>query len=193
MRIEFIIPTWNRPENLMVVLSSLVVQTNPNWTAHVIIDGMTNDYFNVKSYFQKYPNIRFSHIDGPNRDWGHSARNFGLDEAQEEWLCMTGDDNYYVPTFVELMFEEIKKGPVFVFCDLVHNLAFGGYQHLSSTLKESYIDIGNFIFKKDGSKDIRLDKTSYQADFQFITDYLNKMHVDAPDVIKIPKILYVHN
>ena len=41
-RIEFVIPTYNRPKEIMVILSSLVAQTNPNWKAHVVIDGLTN-------------------------------------------------------------------------------------------------------------------------------------------------------
>ena len=44
--IEFIIPTYNRTDNLMSILYSLVVQTNNNWKAHVVIDNKPNPIFN---------------------------------------------------------------------------------------------------------------------------------------------------
>ena len=50
MNIEFIIPTWKRPNELMVILSCLVAQKNPNWKARVMINGITNDYFKVKEF-----------------------------------------------------------------------------------------------------------------------------------------------
>ena len=135
MKIEFIIPTWDRPNNLMVILASLVAQTNSNWTAHVIIDGITDDYRKVKDLYQDEERIRFSHITGPNKDWGHKARNYGLDNAKEEWIVMTGDDNYYVPTFVQEMLDATVDKPKMVMCNMVHNAAYGGYQVIDTTIK----------------------------------------------------------
>ena len=40
MKIEFIIPTYNRPHQLMGVISSIFSQTSPNWKIHVVADGV---------------------------------------------------------------------------------------------------------------------------------------------------------
>lgn len=189
-KIEFIIPTWERPEELKLILQSLMVQTNPNWTAHVIIDGLTNDYREVKDMYQNESRVRFSHVDGPNNDWGHTARNYGLDHAQEEWIVMTGDDNYYIPTFVQNFLTEGEEGRDLVYCDLLHEMKRDDYQSIKSRIAEGYIDIGNFMTRRTIIGDLRLITNSYQADFKFV-NYINKYKTSK--VGKINKILYVHN
>jgi glycosyltransferase involved in cell wall biosynthesis len=189
-KIEFIIPTWERPEELKVLLQSLMVQTNPNWTGHVVIDGLTNDYREVKDIYQNEDRVRFSHITGPNNDWGHSARNYGLDEAKEEFIVMTGDDNYYVPTFVQNFLTEGELGRDLVYCDMLHDLKRDSYQPIKCKIVEGFIDIGNFMTRKSIIGDLRLITDSYQADFKFV-NYINKHKTSK--VGKIDKILYVHN
>lgn len=188
MNIEFIIPTWKRPNNLKVILASLIAQTNPNWLAHVIIDGMTNEYFEVKNMYQDENRIRFSHVEGPNNDWGHTARNYGLDKRIGDFIVMTGDDNYYVPTFVENFIKE--KVYDFVYCNMVHDLKRDAYQPIPSTLNLGRIDIGNFMVNSKVIGDLRLDKRSYEADWLFIEQITTNK---TKSIKKIDKILYVHN
>jgi glycosyltransferase involved in cell wall biosynthesis len=189
-KIEFIIPTWERPEELKLILQSLMVQTNTNWKAHVVIDGLTNDYRQVKDMYQNEERVKFSHVDGPNNDWGHTARNYGLDHAEEEWVVMTGDDNYYVPTFVDNFLQVGQTGKDLVYCDMVHDLKRDGYQPIKSKIVEGFIDIGNFMTRRSIIGDLRLITDSYQADFKFV-NYVNKHKTSR--VAKIDKVLYVHN
>jgi glycosyltransferase involved in cell wall biosynthesis len=189
-KIEFIIPTWERPEQLKTILQSLMVQTNPNWIAHVVIDGLTNDYRGVKDLYQEEERIRFSHVEGPNNDWGHTARNYGLDNSKEEWIIMTGDDNYYVPTFVQNFLSVAKKNVDFVYCDMLHDLKSDSYLPIQSLLQLGRIDIGNFMTRKTIIGDLRLITDSYEADFKF-ANYITKHKTKR--VHKINKVLYVHN
>ncbi len=189
-KIEFIIPTWERPNDLKLILQSLICQTNSNWTAHVIIDGLTNDYFEVKDLYQNEERVKFSHITGPNNDWGHSARNYGLDAVVEEFVVMTGDDNYYMPTFVDNFLQVGLTGKDLVYCDLVHDLKRDAYQPIKSKIVEGNIDIGNFMTRRSIIGDLRLITDSYQADYKFV-NYINKHKTSK--VAKIDKILYVHN
>jgi glycosyltransferase involved in cell wall biosynthesis len=189
-KIEFIIPTWERPEELKLILQSLMVQTNPNWKAHVVIDGLTDEYRGVKDLYQDEDKVRFSHVDGPNNDWGHTARNYGLDHAQEEWIVMTGDDNYYIPTFVDNFLTEGELGRDLVYCDLLHDMKMDSYLPIKSKISEGWIDIGNFMTRRTTIGDLRLITDSYQADYKFV-NYINKHKTSK--VGKINKVLYVHN
>ena len=189
-KIEFIIPTWERPEELKVILQSLMVQTNSNWKAHVVIDGITNDYREVKDLYQNEDRVRFSHLEFNHNDWGNTARNYGLSVAEEEYVVMTGDDNYYVPTFVDNFLEVGETGKDLVYCDLLHDLKRGAYQPIKSKIVEGFIDIGNFMTRRSIIGDLRLITDSYQADFKFV-NYINKHKTSK--VAKIDKILYVHN
>jgi glycosyltransferase involved in cell wall biosynthesis len=190
-KIEFIIPTYNRPEKIMVILSSLVCQTNNNWTAHVVIDGLTNEYRTVKDIFQNNPQIRFSHIeDGPSKDWGHTPRQYGLDNAKEEWVVMTGDDNYYVPVFVDEMLKDTSKTH-FVYCNMVHNWVNNEYIPIDSEPKRYRIDIGNFMVRTELGKQIKLHKHLNEADGIYVEEFLSTFKGMKPK--KVNKILYVHN
>lgn len=177
----------------MLILQSLVVQTDTNWTAHVIIDGITNEYRHVKDLYQDNDKVRFSHIEGPNNDWGHTARNYGLDQATGLYVVMTGDDNYYVPTFVQEMLDATQDEPKMVMCNMVHNAVNGGYQVIDTTIRLSYIDIGNVMYKTDAIGDLRLDKTDYNADYTFASQFVGRNVKKFTDIHKISKILYVHN
>ena len=168
MKIEFIIPTWERPEQLKLILQSLMVQTNSNWLAHVIIDGITNDYRQVKDMYQNEERVRFSHVEGPHNDWGHTARNYGLDKRIGDFIVMTGDDNYYMPTFVQNFLKENQYD--FIYCDMVHDLKRDGYKPIPTKLELGWIDIGNFMVRSSIIEEVRLDVKSYEADWWFINN-----------------------
>jgi hypothetical protein len=134
--------------------------------------------------------IKFTNLPECNSDWGHTPRNYGLDHAQEEWIVMTGEDNYYVPTFVDNFLQVGETGKDLVYCDLVHDMKRDDYQPIKSRIAEGYIDIGNFMTRRSIIGDLRLITSSYQADFKFV-NYINKYKTGK--VGKIDKILYVHN
>ena len=171
------------------MLSCLVAQTNPEWKAHVIIDGTTNDYDKVKQFYAEDNRIRFSHIEGPNNDWGHTARNYGLDNLTEEWVVMTGDDNYYAPVFVNYFMPYLKEDIKFIYCNMVHNNL--NYFPVKSTLDFGRIDIGNFVSRSKYAKTIKLNTKDYNADWLWIKEYHDKFRKGK--TLSIEQILYVHN
>jgi glycosyltransferase involved in cell wall biosynthesis len=191
-KIEFIIPTYNRPDKLMVILSSLKAQTINQWKVHVVADAIYEGYQEVKDYFKNDDRFKFSELNGPHKDWGHTARNYGLEHLEEEWVIMSGDDNYYVPVFVETFLESIKfrKDVNFVHCNLVHNWIRNDYIALVSVPRVNRIDIGNFMSKSEFAKQLRLDVTKANADGLFVEEYINKF---KGNIIHIEKFLYVHN
>ena len=190
MKIEFIIPTYNRPHQLMTVISSIFSQTIDLWKVHVVADAVYPGYQKVKDFFEGDERIKFTELNGPHKDWGHTPRNYGLEHATEEWVVMTGDDNYYVPTFVSEMLKQ-SQGKHFIYCDMVHN-AFG-YMPVRSNIEKGQIDIGNMMFKPELAKGVELDKTDYNADWTFINRYRTKQWFEGDGFHKVNKVLYVHN
>jgi len=195
MKIEFIIPTYNRTDLLMTCISSIVAQTNPNWTIHVVADCPPEDVqikiANIAVYYESDDRIKFSVLDKRYNDWGHTPRNYGLEKATEEWLVMTGEDNYYAPTFVDNFLSVVRDDVNFVFCNMVHNWVKDDYIPVNCDIEYGKIDIGNFMTRTFNAQKLRLKSDINQADYYFVEEYLARFN--EAQIIKIDKILYVHN
>jgi len=190
MKIEFVIPTYNRPFHLATLLNSLMAQTSPDWTAHVITDcSPPGVNANVITEFIDEPRIKFTHLRNRNNDHGHTPRNVGLSQASQEWICMTGEDNYYVPTFVEEVLSHAKPAVNFIYTDMVHNWG-KEYIYVPSLLFWSHIDIGNSIFRTEYAKQLRLNVKNFSADWEMIDKFLKQF---PGEIVHIKKCLYVHN
>lgn len=196
MKIEFVIPTYNRPDLLMTCISSIVGQTNPNWKIRIVADGPDEDVKEklswIANYYENEPRIVWTILDERHNDWGHTPRNIGLEMATEEWIVMTGEDNYYVPTFVENFLSVVKDDVNFVFCNMVHNWSDDNYIPISSQVVYGKIDIGNFMTRTCNAQKLKLNTKINQADYFFIEEYL-KRFIGEGQIIKIDKTLYVHN
>jgi len=176
----------------MCVISSIVAQVNPMWTIHVVADCPPEGSLDkIMKFYEDDNRIRFTILKDRYNDWGHTPRNYGLDHAKEDWVVMTGDDNYYAPLFVGEMLAAVTENTHFVHCDMVHNWLDNAYIHLRSEAKLHKIDIGNFMSKPNLAKQVKLHVDKWDADGIFVEEYLEKF----PDgeVKHIPKILYVHN
>lgn len=195
--IEFIIPTYNRPKHLMTLIGSLLTQENPSWTAHIVGDNVENDTLEEIHNILNLVNdsrIKFTNLPERHNDWGHTPRNYGLDHATGEWIVMTGEDNYYVPTFVHNFLREARlKDTDFMFCSFLYNQAQLGdtYYPVKARLELQQIDIGCYSFRKDKLGDIRLRTDVSEADYYFMLDYLSQE--DDMTATYIDEILYVHN
>ena len=194
--VEFIIPTYNRINPLRSILSSLMAQTDNDWLANVVIDDFYNQEivnlingFNTDKIYYTFTNKRCN-------DWGHSPRQLGKQMSSSKYVIMTGDDNYYVPRFVEEFKKATKDNPVMVYWDMVHSHPEPFepdlfYQFISCKLEFRYIDIGSFATRLDVAKDTTLNTVSFFADFDFVKEIKEKYNEN--DFVKINKVLYVHN
>lgn len=195
MKIEFIIPTYSRHHHLKALICSLLAQTNPNWVAHIIADHSPLDINEKNIKFLHLINddrIKFTRLKERHNDWGHTPRNYGIEHAKEDWVIMTGEDNYYVPIFVDEFLKEASNPEnKFIYCDMVHNLNSDAYMPVKTKMELGYIDLGCYMVKRDLIGDIRLDITKPESDFKFMCDYIKQNEVKV--ITKISKILYVHN
>ena len=189
--IEFIIPTYNRQYQLLTIIGSIISQNNPNWKIHIVADGVYNGYDDVKRIFSHIDKIKFSELQGPHNDWGHTPRQYGLDNATEEWVVMSGDDNYYTPNFVDTFLKNINNDINFVYCDMLHN--HFDYSYFTSEPVINKIDIGNFMVRNDLAKSIKFNKGNYAADGEFVESYIDKFCKNTNSIKKINSALYVHN
>jgi glycosyltransferase involved in cell wall biosynthesis len=191
MKIEFIIPTYNRPNHLMTIISSITAQSNDNWKVNVVCDcPPTGSLDKIVDYFKDNEKIKFTFLETRYNDWGHTPRNIGLEMATEEWVVMTGEDNYYTPVFVDEFLKNAEHNTKFVYCDMVHNWVNKEYIYVPAAPIYGRIDIGNFMTRRKFAQQLRLDVKEIAADAKFVEEYINKF---PGYVTHIKKGLYVHN
>ena len=194
--IEFIIPTYNRPYQLLTIVGSILSQNNPNWKIHIVADAPYPVYEIIKELFSNIDKIKFTELSGPHRDWGHTPRVYGLENASEEWIVMTGDDNYYTPNFVDTFLSVVDVNTNFIYCDMLHNHNTGHttpYRYFDTKPQINYIDIGNFATRTEMAKQISFNKGSYGADGEFVEKYIETFCKEPHNIKKIEQALYVHN
>jgi glycosyltransferase involved in cell wall biosynthesis len=91
-RITLIIPTIGR-DTLTRTLESLIAQTNPDWNAIVVFDGISPS---IKS-----PDVRIQFIEIPNKKNAGFVRNEGIKVATTEWIGFVDDDDILTPNYIE--------------------------------------------------------------------------------------------
>jgi glycosyltransferase involved in cell wall biosynthesis len=191
-KIEFVIPTYERTDHLMCIISSIRAQRSKKWKIHVVADCPPEGTLDkIIEYYKDDSRIKFTILPQRYNDWGHTPRNYGLEHATEDWVVMTGEDNYYAPVFVDNMLDAASPNSHFVFCNMVHNWTDHQYVPIDCQPKWGKIDVGNFMARREYAQQMRLDVTNMQADGVFVEEYIRKFPLK--DVIKINKLLYVHN
>lgn len=106
--ITFIIPSINRP-TLQRTLQSLKTQTNPNWKAIVIFDGIDpiiSDDSRIEC--MKIEKIGYSNCAG-------YVRNSGMANVTTEWIGFVDDDDIITPNYVECFLSEKSGNDVIIF------------------------------------------------------------------------------
>ena len=191
-KIEFIIPTYERMDHLMCTINSIVAQRSDKWKIHVVADCPPEGTLDkIMDYFKGDERIKFTILPERYNDWGHTPRNYGVEHATEDWIVMTGEDNYYMPVFVDNFLSAVTPRVGFVFCNMVHNWTNFQYYHIDCEPTWGRIDIGNFMIRRKIAQQMKLDTKEAQSDGKYVEEF--KVRFPDEKIIKIPKILYVHN
>jgi len=197
--ITIIIPSYKRYRNLDVIINCFLCQTCDDWDILVVNDGPDEiKREQMKKYSDLYNNIKYIETDKRYNDWGHTHREIGLKKSTGKWSLITGDDNYYVPIFIERMKETILENPEsgFVYCDFVLDHPRKGIcynKYMDTKIKFTHIDIGSFIFKTDIGKKVGYKHKDFNADWKFVRRYRKRMLENGLKDVKIAQTLYIHN
>ena len=108
--ISMIVPIYDIEACLPRCIESLLAQTYQNIEILLINDGSPDNSGAVcESYAQK--DTRIKYFSKPNGGLS-SARNFGLDKAEGEYICFIDGDDFMDKRMVEILYSEIQKHQV---------------------------------------------------------------------------------
>ena len=194
MKIEIICVAYRRAIPLRIMIDCFLVQTNPNWSMHIVHDGPApDDVIDVIALYDD-PRITFCETPQINGLWGHPNRRWMLEQLPingEDYVLITNDDNYYVPKFVELVLNEVRKNVGFIYCNTVHS--YMCYDVLVTRIKECSIDIGSFVVRLDVAKKIGFQHMYETADGRYAEECAVICLVRKLKLIHIDKPIFIHN
>lgn len=114
MKYSFIIPVYNRPNEVDELLQSLKTQTFKDFEVVVVEDGSNIPCENVVCSYSSDLNVRY--YNKPNSGPGQT-RNYGVERAQGEYVLILDSDVVLPPGYLQAVDDELQQKP----CD-----AFGG-------------------------------------------------------------------
>ncbi len=113
MKYSFIIPVYNRPDEVQELLDSLRMQTIHDFEVIIVEDGSQIPCEDVVRTFEKtqaFPTGCIRYFMKPNSGPGES-RNYGAARAQGEYLIVLDSDCIVPPQYLEEVENELTKQP----------------------------------------------------------------------------------
>ncbi len=104
--ISVVIPTYNRAQLLRRALESVLAQSQPALEIIVIDDGSNDE--TEAMIAQHYPAVRY--LQQTNRGVS-AARNYGIQQAQGEWIALLDADDEWLPGKLETQWQLIEQRP----------------------------------------------------------------------------------
>ena len=89
MRYSFIIPVFNRPDEVDELLKSMTQQTKKDFEVIIVEDGSTKT---CKEVCDKYADVLHIHYYYKENSGPGQSRNYGAERAQGEWLIVLDSD-----------------------------------------------------------------------------------------------------
>lgn len=112
MNIDVIIPTFNRADLLERAIKSVLAQNYQNFLLHIIDDGSTDNTQALLSKYSLNPKMKIHHTEngGVSR-----ARNYGVTNSQNEWICFLDSDDEWLPNKLETQVQFLSHNSQFEF------------------------------------------------------------------------------
>lgn len=192
--LQIICVAYQRPKEIKLLISSFIVQTNPNWLLYIIHDGPTPK--EITDIVTEFHDDRLILCESKVRKgkWGHPNRKMMLDKIPcepDDPILLTNDDNFYVRTFVDKMLAVMTKAVGMVYCDMMTN--YYDYDVVHCVPKVNRIDMGAFVVRADIAKKVGFNSVKFQADGEYCEEVVKCCKENNYRVLHIDKILFVHN
>lgn len=197
--VEVIAVAFERFGELRVFVQSWLNQTEKNWRLTVIHDGPNDEFVSIMNqYKERSPTqIYFHQTISRFNDYGHSLRDIGLNIAEGDYVLLTNADNYFIPKAIEFLNVEITKHqPDVVIYNMIHShdQNWGpAYSLLDTKYAPSHIDVSAAIVKTGLAKAVGFRDKSFNGDATYFVDIANHKAPAMLNVVKIKRVLFVHN
>ena len=192
IKVDIILPTYNRSEVLGNAIDSVLNQLHQNWRLFVCDDGSSDhssDKF-IQDGYSKDSRITYLKL---NHEGVSSARNAGLRYAQNNYVCFLDSDNTWSPEYLSLMLSFMnlfELDSAYCAARLIGDLGerwLGDYFSWHACAEQNYIDINCFMMKMPQRK-LFFDETLQRlVDWDYILEATKKARISY---LPIPLVDY---
>ena len=106
-QVTLVIPTYNRAVMLKDAIESTLRQTHPYWEMIIVDDGSSDETEATATKYQKM-DARVKYYKNPRKGVS-SARNYGVQMAQNQYIAFLDDDDIHLPHRFESQLRAMKK------------------------------------------------------------------------------------
>ena len=106
MKIDVIIPTYNREASVKRAIDSVLNQSYKNFFLIIVDDGSTDQTKSLLENYKDHPQIKI--LNQENRGVS-AARNFGISNSNSEWIAFLDSDDEWLPHKLQTQVEFVKK------------------------------------------------------------------------------------
>lgn len=202
-RLDVVVATYKQDHWIDALLHGLAVQTRPDFRVIVVHDGPSKHAREAIADIGRRSSLRLVYAETPRRfkDWGHSSRAYALEHHVESpYVLFTNGDNYYVPRFVEFAMTPFDDPAVgVVLFDMVHSheraesVPPGEYGYFKTEFQPFKCDMGAFVTRTDIARRVGFNHRHNTADASFIEE-INADRLQHPfGIVKVDRVLFVHN
>jgi glycosyltransferase involved in cell wall biosynthesis len=200
--IEIVAVAYQRFGELMVFVQSILNQSKKNWRLTVIHDGPSEEFNSIMERYKNQEPELISYCSTSSRynDYGHSLRSIGIQRATSEYLLLTNADNYFIPRALEYLGQAVEcSGADVVMYDMVHSHRSPGrrllpeYSYFKTVYERGGIDISAAIVKTSIARGVGFRDRTHDGDATYFEDVARSVSPAALNVVKINRVLFVHN
>lgn len=200
--IHVIAVAYQRFGELKVFVQSWINQTEKNWILTVIHDGPSAEFELIMASFETQTPKQVFHKTTEHRykDYGHTLRDIGLKSVTGEYVLLTNADNYFIPKAIEFMNEALNQNDAdVVMFDMIHSHTRPGgrnlppYSYFETNYARRSIDISAAIVKSELARMAGFRDNTHDGDATYFGDIVNMKAPLPLSILKIPRVLFVHN
>ncbi len=139
LKIDVIIPSYNRATILKRAIDSVLAQTYPHFSLYVVNDGSTDE---TNDLIKNYQDIHY--LEQENKGVS-SARNYGIKNSHSEWIAFLDSDDEWLPNKLEAQVSFLEAHPEMSF---VHSNEIWIRNGVRVNPKNKFDKSNNHIFKR---------------------------------------------
>lgn len=170
--ISVVIPTYNRANDLVKAIASVLKQTYPVTEILVCDDGSTD---NSKELVIAINDPKVKWIDCGKNGGPAIPRNIGIKQSQGDWVAFLDSDDEWMPTKIEKQIEAIEKYQVKAVCTNASRMRFGEDKGMFSDFSNSTVTLKDLMLQNSiicssvlVNKQLLLDTSLFPEEKKFI-------------------------